>query len=455
MTKTYHILIPERVPLDNKGEEAIVRGMSDVLFPRGNCEIHLFDMVDEYRFQDGIHVYPGKWFFSPWLVRDFGLGLTWEKLRNSMCSLTRNALHQIYPGWVRRRCAPFAATAERMKTLATGRAPKDDKDQHLLRLLKCDYVIAGHDGALNEHVCHVVDVLRELGVRCGVFGVDLRTAFLSRAMAEVHQATMQHCHFFYCRTAKSAEAAKRFFPDVHSELLPDPAFGMQPAPDHTVDKVISAEGLEAFFRRPVIMCTCCEPGPIARDCFKDIHIPDMKLRSHRKLFAELIQHIVQTYDVNVLFLPHAVGPGSALDDRRIARDILHRAQLPPDRARLLATTCSARELKGFLKRSECLVAERVHSVIGATGVGTPFLCMGSNGDNRIRGIVQEMLGMEQAVYFLNRPTLCDLKAKFDELWEQRAALRRHLEDTSLRLRTRLEEAAIVMRGCIGSTDHAR
>ena len=60
MEKTYHIFVPEFVPLENKGEEAIVRGIADVLYPRGNCEIHLFDEVDTYRLQDGIHIYPVK-----------------------------------------------------------------------------------------------------------------------------------------------------------------------------------------------------------------------------------------------------------------------------------------------------------------------------------------------------------------------------------------------------------
>lgn len=74
MSKIYNILIPELVPLENKGEEAIVRG---------NYELHLFDEIDEYKFKDGIHIYPVKWFISPWLNREFCLGFTKEKIRDS------------------------------------------------------------------------------------------------------------------------------------------------------------------------------------------------------------------------------------------------------------------------------------------------------------------------------------------------------------------------------------
>lgn len=79
MSKIYNILIPELVPLENKGEEAIVRGIADVIFPEGNYELHLFDEIDEYKFKDGIHIYPVKWFISPWLNREFCLGFTKEK----------------------------------------------------------------------------------------------------------------------------------------------------------------------------------------------------------------------------------------------------------------------------------------------------------------------------------------------------------------------------------------
>jgi polysaccharide pyruvyl transferase WcaK-like protein len=449
MSRTYHLLVPEYVPLKNRGEEAIIRGIMDVLFPNGNCEIHLFEMErEEYSFQDGIHVYPGNWFFSPWLAREFGLGASWEKIRDSACSLTRNGLHKLWPGWVKRWCRPLSVTAGQMKDLANGHCPVDQKGHQLLRLLDCDYVVAGHDGALDERVCHVIDLMAGLGKACGVFGIDYRPSFRSKAIVEVKRKTLRRCEFFYCRTAGSLEIVNRYLPDVHAELLPDPAFGMSPAPEEAVDRVIAQEGIEAFFSRPVVMCTCCEPSPIARFCFEDVKQPHMKLICHRQLFADLIDYIVREYDVNVLFLPHSLGPGMALDDRRVASDILRRSGLPLERARLLTTECSARELKGLLKRAELLVAERIHSMIGATGVHTAFLCLGSRTDRRIHGIIEEMCGMTDAVYFLNRAVIAELKAKFDDVWQRRAALRQRLAGVAARLSSQLEEAGITMRMCI-------
>lgn len=448
MKKTFHIFIPELVPLENKGEEAIVRGIADVIFPDGNCEIHLLDEVNSYRYQEGIHVYPVKWFISPWLNREFGLGASWEKVRDSSCSLARNGLHKLWPSWVKRWCNALKLTSRQMRELAKGNPPANDKERALLNLLNCDYVIAGHDGALDERVCHIIDLMQELGKDCGVFGVEFRSSFRSNAILEVHRQTLCHCSFFYCRTADSLATVKKYFPKIKSYLLPDPAFGMKPATDDLIDNLIKEEGLENFFLKPVVMCTSCEPAPISRFCFEENKNPESKLSAHRRLFSELIKHIVQTYDVNVLFLPHAIGPGKALDDRIIAQDILKRSELPQERARLLDAQISARELKGLIKRGELLVAERIHSMIGATGVNTPFFCMGSETDRRAHGIIADMLGMKECIYFLNRPSLPQLKEKFDKIYKKRNLLRKDLYNISKEFKDRLESGALIMRSKI-------
>lgn len=445
MPNNYKIFIPELVPLENKGEEAIIRGMADVIFPDGNCEIHLLDQVDTYRYQDGIHIYPANWFISPWLTREFGLGITWEKIRDSGCSLARNGLHKFWPSWVKHWCNPLQMTSTQMRKLAEGNFPVNEKERCLQQLLDCNYVIAGHDGALNERVCHIIDLMRELGKDYGIFGVELRTSFRSRAIIDVHYQVLRNSSFFYCRTANSLEVVKKHFPEIDAELTPDPAFGMKPACEEETDSIIKNQGLKDFFKRPVVMCTACETSPISRYCFEESKAPGLKLAAHRKLFAELISYIVKEYNVNVLFLPHAVGPGGALDDRIISRDILEQASLPSTKAKLLELPFSARELKGLLKHSDLLIAERIHSMIGATGVHAPFLCLGSNTDRRIHGIVGEMLGMHKNIYFLNRPSISELKKKFDDVWQRRDMIRKDLALISCHLESQLEKTALQIR----------
>jgi polysaccharide pyruvyl transferase WcaK-like protein len=444
-----HILIPELVPLANKGEEAIVRGIADVLFPAGDCELHLFDEVEEYRFQDGIHVYPVKWFISPWLQREFGLGLTWEKMSASTCSLVRNGLHRVWPAWVNYPCRPLVRTTASLKKLhGAGCESISQVEAALARLCNVGYLVAGHDGALNERVCQVIDVFRGLGKRFGVFGVELPSRFKSDEIVSAMGETLRNSEFFYARTSASAKVARRSFPGVKAEVLPDPAFGMKMATESEVDSVVRVNGLEQLFERPVVMCTTCEPPPIARHCFEDVSGPRRKLEAHRQLLADLLSHVVQQYDTNVLFLPHATGPGQALDDRVVAAEVLRRSGIPESRGMVLQAALSARQLKGLIARAEFLIAERVHSMIGAVGGGTPFVCLGSSTDRRLAGIVRDMIDAGDCIYYLNKPSYASLVKHFDHSWENRKQTRAHLEDKNKDFLCRLKSAATSIRHCI-------
>jgi polysaccharide pyruvyl transferase WcaK-like protein len=443
--RTYNIFIPEWVPLQNKGEEAIVRGIADVLFPEGNCEIHLLGDVDRYEYVDGIHVYPMKWFVSRWLYREFGLGFSWEKTRDSFLSLLRNGIYHLWPGWVRRPCRELKQTAAEMRQLATGEQSSTEKSECLRRLLNCDYIVAGHDGALNERVCQLIDVMLDLGKRVGVFGVEYPLHFKSANILAIHRNTLRQSEFFYCRTESTYQVVKQHMPEISVTLAADPAFGMKSAEDDEVDALIEEAGLRDFFASPVIMCTSCEPAPIARFCFEHVRSMDAKLVAHRKLFANLLVHVAATTEANILFLPHALGPGKALDDRVIAQEILERSGLPPSRATIINSSCSARVLKGLIGRAEFLIAERIHSIIGSVGVVTPFLCLGSKTDRRITGIVQQMVGQTDSIYYLNHPDISTLSEKFDAVWSRRKETRSQLASVSLDLRGRLESAAMVIR----------
>lgn len=446
MRKTYQIFVPEWVPLENKGEEAIIRGMADVLFPEGDAEFHILDMgAREYRFADGFHVYPGAWFYSSWRSQEFGLGLSLRKLYASSCSLLRNGLNKVAPNWVKIPQWPVKNTARLMRKIRAGSAIGNKKTEALKRILTCDYLIAGHDAALNEYDCHVIDMMRDFGMRFGVFGTSMRPAVKSPAIIDVFRNTLQRAEFIYCRNQIAVDWAAKHFPLLDIKLAPDPAFGMLPASKEKTSALIESEGLTKCFQKPVVMVTSAEPAPIARHCFSEAASPEGKLGAHRELLAALTRHAVNVHGANVLFLPHAIGPGPDLDDRRVARGILQRAGLPADRAMVLETELSARDLKGLMREAHVLVAERIHSMIGAVGVHTPFCCLGSKTDTRVRGIVGNMLNLEDVIYHLNSPCEKELFDHFDKIWRQRDKIRERLGETHARLDGELKRASETMR----------
>jgi len=101
MKKKITVLCPEYVPLENKGEEAIIRGVVDVLFSDRECEFHLVDNNSkQYYISNGIHMHPGDLFFSDWRSRGFELGLSFRQIYSSMCSLIRNGMNKFFPFWI-------------------------------------------------------------------------------------------------------------------------------------------------------------------------------------------------------------------------------------------------------------------------------------------------------------------------------------------------------------------
>jgi polysaccharide pyruvyl transferase WcaK-like protein len=402
------------------------------------------------RVVDGLHVHPGRWFFPSWRNQEFGLGLEPRKIYASACSLLRNGLNLVMPQWIRILPRPVRTMAGHMKRIRAA-SPSTDNDRAISTILNCDYLIAGHDGALNEYVCQVVDMMRSQGMRFGVFGSTMRPRVNNPVIIGIFANTLQYADFIYCRDHIATEWAQRHFPKLSTELAPDPAFGMKPAPPERVRDIIARENLEDFFEHPVVMVTPAEPSPIARHCFQDVNTPAAKLACHRELLSSLIRHIVETTGANVLLLPHAFGPGLDLDDSLIARDLLARCGLPADRALMLRGEYNARELKGLIARADLLVAERIHSIIGAVGVHTPFLCLGSGTDFRVTDIVAKMLECADVVYTMSKPSTPELTARFDDAWHRREELAKRLVTVSARLRNRLEEAAERMRPFIDDT----
>ncbi|MBN2197016.1 MAG: polysaccharide pyruvyl transferase family protein [Polyangiaceae bacterium] len=451
MKKRYEILVPEYVPLSNKGEEAIIRGMADVIFPDEPSTFHVLDMeAVETAHLEGLDVHPGSWFYSRWRSQEFGMGLSGRRLWGSGCSLLRNGLNYTIPAWVKLPQLPLIRSAARMRHLrqrsALGLLGKDDA---LRRMAACDYLIAGHDGALNEYDCHVIDAMCKLGLRFGIFGSTMKPRVRNSAIVEIFGRTLRKADFVYCRDEIAAGWARKHFPDVRIDVAPDPAFGMRPARPERVDEILRQEALEGFFERPVAMLTPAETAYVARRSFDGHLTPSAKRDAHRVLLASVVRCLVEECGANVLFLPHAVGPTPELDDRSIGWDILGRAKVSPERGRVLETEYGARDLKALIGRAELLVAERIHSIIGAVGMRTPFLCLGSRADNRVSGIVGGMLGAKDAIYFLNEPTESEILGRVVVSWNGRHVMRERLTSTKDEVEVSLRTAAARIREAIG------
>ena len=434
MKDKIHILCPEYVPLENKGEEAIIRGTMDVVFLNpDNCEYHFVDnKISEYKFINGYHLHPGKLFFSDWRSREFGLGFSFNEIYSSICSLLRNFLNKFFPFWIKK---PHKEAKNLKKYLQGSKKNPTKYSESINHLKKVNYVIAGHNGGLDEYVCHIVNELHTIGIKFGIFGSSMKPNVQQKSLLNVYEKTFSLSEFNIARNPIGYRWAMEKFPKINFELKPDPAFGMIPASDNVVDQIILKYDLTKFFEKPVIMVTTAEPAPISRHSFLNSY---NKIEAHRKFLSNFFKLLAKDKNFNILFLPHTIGPNIRMDDRLISKDVIIRANLDKSiNVKLLTADLSAKDLKGLISRAEFLIAERLHSIIGAIGVNTPFINFASDKDTRINGILKEQLNLNECIYSLSNPSDSGAYSFFLNLYNNRQNTIKKLQNINLKINEEL------------------
>lgn len=447
--RALNVFVPEHVPLDNKGEEAIIRGYSDTLFPGREVRFTVLDPdCRKPALRDGIQVWPMQWFYPMWRTRPFVRSLSVKHMVNSACSIARHLLEYV-PHWVDRPTAPVKRCARRMSELRDGHPPRadDDFDDAMQQLLNMDMILTGHDGGYRvDGECHVVRMLLDAGFSYGVFGVAMPIPSHTNVL-RLFARTFAAARYIYTRNPLGIEWAQTRFPDLDVRLAPDPAFGMLPADPDALEALIAKEGLDDFMRTPVVMITVCETQMITRYGFQRHPTAEAKARAHSELLAKVVTHLLDEHAVNVLFLPHCIGPTPQLDDRVVARKILAGIPFGEDRVRLIEREYGARVLKALIGRAHMLIGERIHSLIGATGVHTPFVCLGATSDRRCQGLIGGTCEFGHAIYCLENPDLPSLVAHVEKLWGQRDSEAPKLKKIHARICTELEAASRRIMAC--------
>jgi polysaccharide pyruvyl transferase WcaK-like protein len=431
------ILCPEYVPLENKGEEAIIQGVIDVLNIRGECEYHIVDNnASTYYYKNGLHVHPGALFFSDWRSREFQPGFSFSQIYSSLCAITRHALNILYPKWVSK---PHKEARKLKSYLAGDKIIPPKYVESLDKLKGLDYVIAGHNGGLDEYVCHLLSELRDIGIPNGIYGSSMKPNVTGAHLLAVYEKAFEQCEYIITRNPIGLKWARENFPKIEFSLSPDPAFGMHASSPDEVSSVIEKLGLKEFFSKPVIFLTTAEPAPIRRHAFNAQRTISGKVDAHRNLLAQILSYIHKTYSANVMFLPHTIGPSKSEDDRVIANDVIKRAGFESDKRVLcLEENLSAKELKGIIRLGELIIAERVHSVIGAIGVCTPFILLSSKNDNRGLGIIDKQLNLGDYIQFLNHPSLDKIVKLIDKVYLSRFIIREELAKKNNQIKAEIE-----------------
>lgn len=202
-------------------------------------------------------------------------------------------------------------------------------------------------------------------------------------------------------------------------LTADLAFLLNPIPLSDAKELLINEGIS--FKKPLIGMTVTKE--IFNSCFPEIKNIDIKYEKSISLFSELIDYMVESFDVSIIFLPHCIGPGKDLDDRIVSKDVYDMVK-NKDKVYLIENEYSPDQLKGMMGHMELFIGQRLHSVIGSLSMKIPSIAI-LHAFNRNK-ILSDVLDEKWVIKTYNLEFEM-IKNSIDDLWANRMEVKKVLE----------------------------
>ena len=426
MDDTLHILVADYVPIANKGEEAIVRGIEDMLSEGRSVSLGLFDDVPQITYRENVTVFPRDWVFrfegnsalsgrsrilmQAWIAAQLRVGL-YGPLTNLTPSGTA-------------KCRPLQEFFERAR-----------------------YVLVGHDGVFCVESCGIIQLAKRHGKRTGILGASTGIAGGRFYKAGLYRRAMEKSDFCVFREEHSCESMRQVCRDpARLMVAPDPAFAMRPAPSEAVREVLEREDRYRQAKqagRPIVAVTALEKGRVYAGFRPDLH-GQAKQQVHAAYLAAILDALVAKHGAFVLFLPHSVEESGS--DVVAARHVVEQMKAAPGDYAILEQDCGARLLKGIVRECDFLVGERTHSLIGAVSVGTPFAAMTNRQDTRTHGIIGRMCRCEPQILDMDVIGEKDAPQAVCGLFERRDSIRESLDAIRGELAAQIDAVVRVIKG---------
>jgi colanic acid/amylovoran biosynthesis protein len=151
----------------------------------------------------------------------------------------------------------------------------------------------------------------------------------------------------------------------------------------------------------------------------------------------LVQHILDTTDSAVCFIPHVIIPGN--NDYEILEEFYNKFK-NTGRVSLIPDNLDATEYKGYIARTRFFIGARTHATIAAYSSQVPTMVIGYS--IKSKGIANDIFGKVRLVLDIKESSDAQkLIAKFDEMKADEAELREILKTKIPEVRKNSEKAA--------------
>lgn len=207
-------------------------------------------------------------------------------------------------------------------------------------------------------------------------------------------------------------------------LTADSAFILRPAPHERIQGIFSKEGIDKDNTLVGI-----NVSQLVNNKSKNL---DTKC-NYTELMAQIADHLVNSFGVNVVFVPHEIFPkevGDATfetkdiggDDRQAIKETFEKVE---NKNKIIAimNEYSASELKGFIGRCDMFIGARMHSNIAAISLCIPTI--GISYSHKAPGIFK-IVGLEKYVCDFRATNFDELKSKIDDVWSNREKIKERM-----------------------------
>jgi polysaccharide pyruvyl transferase WcaK-like protein len=200
----------------------------------------------------------------------------------------------------------------------------------------------------------------------------------------------------------------------------DVAFILEPAPSLRIKEILAKEGIDEY--RPLIGISVSKI--ISNYGFPELKSREDKYNEYVKLMSKVIDYLVDTLNVTIVFVPHVIGPGEGNDDRSVADDICKLIK-NKDKIVSIKEEYTPEELKGIIGQCDLFIGARMHATIASTSMLVPTVAIAYS--DKTHGIMGKMLGYEKYVLDVKDLSYDMLISKIDDAWENRDVIKKDLE----------------------------
>lgn len=367
------VFIADFLPLANKGEEEIIRGIETLFQAKTseNIEFRVFGNVDSKTTVGNVTIYPRSICYPI-----------------SILTGKKKIIYDLYLAI--KGCLGFYPYNKGLESYSG-----------LIQDIKeCDKVLIGHDGFFNLRCSLLGMYFKKHQIRYSILGAGFNRP--GKKIAWIYDKVYKKCfdgaEYIILREKTAYDYVREISSNKIVELLPDPAF-FCPSDKYnfdTLSKLVPKYSLDNNSIKVGI--TICENSISFSTAFRG---SSNKVHDHRTLIANILNEIGKKYKCCFYFLPHCIEQGAG-NDLVIAKDIVTRMN-PDVTTYIIEEDIPVLDIKNIISRMDFMIGERTHSIINSISTETPFVNLTCTADFRTHDIVGKGCGLEHLIYDLDSP----------------------------------------------------